>query len=150
MAQVIDLMVVYALAMLSLIGCIAAYGYWRYSGDETMLKALFAGEETRHFAQIAHVILYFSYFTLAHWYFGRTVGKWAVGLEVKCTQGQELDLPHAAGRTLAYFVSGNLTLGIGFLFPLFREDGKALHDLLAGTVVGRPVATAAERQDLAA
>lgn len=38
-----------------------------------------------------------------------------------------------------------LTLGLGFLLPLLRRDRRALHDLLAGTVVARirpPVAEA--------
>lgn len=36
---------------------------------------------------------------------------------------------------LMIFVSGTLTLGIGGLLPLFREDKKALHDIILGTQV---------------
>jgi len=38
-----------------------------------------------------------------------------------------------------------LTLGLGFLLILFRKDGRALHDVLAGTVVAHPPRRATRR-----
>ncbi len=39
------------------------------------------------------------------------------------------------------------TLGLGFLTVAFRKDGRALHDLLAGTLVAHPPRRAARRAD---
>ncbi len=71
---------------------------------------------------------------------GRTPGKALLRLSVVLagpsvpTPG--IGLQKAFVRFLAFTLSGVL-LGAGFLFVLFREDRRALHDLLAGTRVVR-------------
>jgi uncharacterized RDD family membrane protein YckC len=68
---------------------------------------------------------------------GRTAGKWATGLRVERRDGEPLSFARALLRhTVGYFVS-LLTLGVGFLLAAFNREGRALHDLVAGTVVVR-------------
>ncbi len=81
--------------------------------------------------------LWLLYFAVGWGMLGATPGKWAVGLRVvdyreRCPIG----LARAVLRLAAYSVS-SLTLGAGHLLILARTDGRALHDLLAGTRVVR-------------
>lgn len=66
-----------------------------------------------------------------------TLGKWATGLRIERRDGARLGVGHALLRhTIGYFVS-LLTLGLGFLLAAFNREGRALHDILADTVVVR-------------
>ncbi len=134
-AYFLDLLVVYGLVVITLFLSVMALGVLKYGGDDLMMRAIVSDPSTRLFAQAAHVVLLLSYFTIAHWYFGRTVGKWILGLEVRHEGQVGLSFARSFGRSLGYLVSGQLTLGIGFLFPLFRADGRTLHDLLVNTDV---------------
>ena len=145
LAYFADLIVVYALVVISLVLCVGAYGATALHGDPEQIRALLQAPSTKACLLYAHALIYLSYFTIAHWYAGRTVGKWLWGLRVT-HQGGDLSLPRAFGRSLGYLVSGQLTLCVGFLLPLFRRDGLALHDLLLRTEVVR----AAEPETLAA
>lgn len=71
-----------------------------------------------------------------------TVGKMVFGLVVTDTQGRRISFAHATGRFFAKFLSGPLTLMIGFIMAGFTERKQALHDFVAGTYVlkGRPTA----------
>lgn len=92
---------------------------------------------------------------------GQTLGKWATGLCVRRTEGEPLSWERALLRhlvlyppaflmlALAFLVAGTLsaagiaaaifilTLGIGFLMASFSAHGRALHDLIADTIVVR-------------
>jgi len=68
---------------------------------------------------------------------GRTLGKWATGLRVECVDGDPLSFSRALVRHTVGYLLSLLTLGLGFLVAAFSRDGRALHDLLAGTVVVR-------------
>lgn len=65
---------------------------------------------------------------------GQTVGKMLLGIRVVATGGGPLGLGPALLRTLAYVLSA-IPLGLGFLMAGLRNDGRALHDLMAGTRV---------------
>lgn len=67
--------------------------------------------------------------------FGATLGKLAVGARIVNADGSRIGFGKALLRFLARMVSWPLTLGIGYLFILVREDKRGLHDLLAGTKV---------------
>jgi uncharacterized RDD family membrane protein YckC len=74
--------------------------------------------------------------TVLFWYFagGQTPGKKALGLKVVDDKTfHEPSFLKLLIRYLGYFVS--MVSLIGFFVPLFRKDQKALHDLIAGTVV---------------
>src|SRR5207253_10466975 len=76
---------------------------------------------------------------------GRTLGKWIAGLRIERRDGEPLSFGRALVRHLLGYALTALTLGLGFLISAFDSKGRALHDLLAGTVVVRsraPRATA--------
>lgn len=63
-----------------------------------------------------------------------TLGKRALGIKVTDDNGQRLGFSHALGRWFAAALS-YLTLDIGFLMAAFTERKRALHDMVAGTLV---------------
>jgi uncharacterized RDD family membrane protein YckC len=68
---------------------------------------------------------------------GRTLGKWFAGLRIERKDGVPLSFVRALVRHLLGYPVTLLTLGAGFLLAAFHPRGRALHDLLAGTVVVR-------------
>lgn len=68
---------------------------------------------------------------------GRTIGKWATGLRVARTNGAEPGIGRAFLRHFVGYPLSFLTLGIGFLFAAVTSQGRALHDLIADTIVIR-------------
>jgi uncharacterized RDD family membrane protein YckC len=68
---------------------------------------------------------------------GQTVGKWAAGLHIERTDGSTIDFGRALLRHLVGYTASTLTMGVGFLIAIFNARGRALHDLIAGTVVVR-------------
>lgn len=63
-----------------------------------------------------------------------TPGKMALGIKVVDQQGRRLSFGHALGRWVSATLS-YLTLYIGFLMAAFTERKRALHDMVAGTLV---------------
>jgi uncharacterized RDD family membrane protein YckC len=68
---------------------------------------------------------------------GRTLGKWVAGLRVVRGDGERLSFARSLVRHLLGYTLTALTLGLGFLLAALNSRGRALHDLLAGTVVVR-------------
>lgn len=68
---------------------------------------------------------------------GQTLGKWVTGLRIKRNDGGEIGFGRAAIRHFVGYPFSLLTLGLGFLLPAFTARGRALHDLIAGTIVVR-------------
>ncbi len=62
---------------------------------------------------------------------GQTLGKMAWGLRVTAAAGGPVTVPRAAVRTLWTPVS----VTVGFFWMFFDREGRALHDVLAGTRV---------------
>jgi uncharacterized RDD family membrane protein YckC/Tfp pilus assembly major pilin PilA len=62
-----------------------------------------------------------------------TIGKRALGIKVTDDNGQRLSFPHALGRWFAAALS--YPLYIGFLMAGFTERKRALHDMVASTLV---------------
>jgi uncharacterized RDD family membrane protein YckC len=129
----------------------AAYaGFWRrfaaYAIDYVIVMigsavlgaaATFAGL-TSDGAQLSLLALasYFLYCTLLEssaWQ--ATVGKRALGLRVMSRHGERLGFARAAARFVAKLLSV-LTLCLGFVFIAVTRRRQALHDLIAGTLVG--------------
>jgi uncharacterized RDD family membrane protein YckC len=76
--------------------------------------------------------LYEAFLTSSEWQ--ATVGKKVLNLRVTDDAGNRLTFLHATGRYFAKWVS-NLTLGIGYIMAGFTDRKRALHDMLAGTLV---------------
>lgn len=68
---------------------------------------------------------------------GRTIGKWATGLRVQRTNGDEPGVGRALLRHFVGYPLSFLTLGFGFLLAALSTRGRALHDLIADTIVVR-------------
>jgi uncharacterized RDD family membrane protein YckC len=74
---------------------------------------------------------------------GKTLGKWTTGLRIERT---DASLPGIGWALLRHFVGYPVSfvlLGIGFLMAIVNPTGRALHDLIAGTVVIREYGGAA-------
>jgi uncharacterized RDD family membrane protein YckC len=68
---------------------------------------------------------------------GRTLGKWIAGLRVERKDGRRAGFARLLARHTVGYALTLLTLGLGLLLAAFNSSGRALHDLLAGTVVVR-------------
>jgi uncharacterized RDD family membrane protein YckC len=71
---------------------------------------------------------------------GQTIGKWATGLRITQRDGQPMGVARSLLRHLVGYPLSLLTLGLGFLIAAFNTNGRALHDVVAGTVVVRETA----------
>ncbi len=134
-AYLLDLTFIYAFTVTTMIGFVSLYVHIRLDGDLTQLPMVVNHPQTKFIARLANALYYFSYFTLAHWYFGQTFGKWWFRLQTRNQDGSGMTFLRSLARSFSYLLSGQLTLGIGFLIALFRKDGKTLHDLLTTTCV---------------
>lgn len=80
---------------------------------------------------------------------GKTAGKWTTGLRIETIDGQVPGIVSALMRHFVGYPLSFLTLGLGFLMATVSSTGRALHDLLAETVVIReyapPVVSPARR-----
>ena len=63
-----------------------------------------------------------------------TWGKQLFGLRVTDAYGQRLTFARATGRTFAKILS-YMTLYIGFMMAGWTKQKRALHDMIAGTLV---------------
>lgn len=72
---------------------------------------------------------------------GQTIGKKVLGIRIKKLTGEKIGLGTMLLRTLVAGLIYGITLGIAFfvsfLMVVFRKDKRSLHDLVAGTYVGR-------------
>lgn len=66
---------------------------------------------------------------------GRSIGKMVTGLTILKTDGSGVDLMTIIRRNLLGYLLTVLTLGIGFIAAAFNARGRALHDVIGGTVV---------------
>lgn len=87
-------------------------------------------------------LYYFLYFLISPMYFAlqesgahqATLGKRALGIKVTDADGRPLGFPHALGRWFAASLS-YLPFYLGFLMAAFTSEKKALHDVVAKTLV---------------
>lgn len=67
---------------------------------------------------------------------GATLGKRALGLRVVKSDGTRLSFGRATGRFFAKaFITGLIPFGIGYMMAGFTDRKRALHDMVADTVV---------------
>lgn len=74
------------------------------------------------------------YFTALWWWKGQTIGMMAVHLAVTTREGGHISFGRALLRTIMWPLSV-LPLCIGLLPIFFDRERRALHDMVAGTVV---------------
>jgi uncharacterized RDD family membrane protein YckC len=68
---------------------------------------------------------------------GKTVGKMLTGLTIVEMDGTPIGLSSLLRRNILGYLLTALTLGIGFLISGINSSGRALHDLVGGTIVVR-------------
>lgn len=68
---------------------------------------------------------------------GLTIGKWATGLRIERLDGAPVGIARAFIRHFVGYPLSFLILGIGFLMATVTVRGRALHDIIAGTLVVR-------------
>jgi len=67
---------------------------------------------------------------------GATLGKMALGLRIVRFDGTQLSFGRATGRHFAkYMVTPMVPLAIGYIMAAFTQRKRALHDILADTLV---------------
>ena len=85
---------------------------------------------------IALIVALLNFVVLTAWR-GRSLGKWATGLRIMRKDGQRVGTGRSLLRHLVGYPLSLLTFGLGFLLAAFNSHGRALHDMIAGTVVVR-------------
>ncbi len=75
-----------------------------------------------------------AYYAIGVSVWSTTIGKRMINAYVLRPDGSKVGLLRAVGRWLAYIPSTLLLLG-GFIIAAFRDDKRALHDLICDTVV---------------
>jgi uncharacterized RDD family membrane protein YckC len=83
---------------------------------------------------VAYAVWAFIYFAHFWGLNGKTTGGALFGVQVVTTDGGDVSLRRAIGRALVFPLSF-LILGLGFLGILWGDRRRALHDVIAGTVV---------------
>jgi len=85
-------------------------------------------------APLIGVVLYGIIYVLFLWKSGQTPGKRAYTMRVvDATTHKKISLSQAILRFIGFLFSA--TILIGLIFPYYRKDKRALHDLIANTVV---------------
>ena len=110
------------------------YSYTQTVSSE-MASALFLCWGIALLLQLVSAVIFWLYFALfessakqAPW------GKQICGLRVTDAYGQRLTFARATGRTFAKILS-YMTLYIGFMMAGWTRQKRALHDMIAGTLV---------------
>src|SRR5262249_37889694 len=76
-------------------------------------------------------LLYFTFLTAG---FGRTLGKWLLGLRVVGLSGEPIGVARPAARALGYIVSAT-PFGLGLLCIALDADHRGFHDIVADSRV---------------
>ena len=84
---------------------------------------------------IISVVFSISYYIGMVWKKGATLGKMAVGIVIKRTDGSSLSLKRTLLREIVGKFVSNITLCIGYLVAVFNPKKQGFHDMIADTVV---------------
>jgi uncharacterized RDD family membrane protein YckC len=85
----------------------------------------------------AAVAVMFVYFTATIAFMGRTFGMKLFSIEIIDAEANELPTLHQAAVNSAVYILSLLFLGLGFVPAFFNEERRAMHDLVAGTLLIR-------------
>jgi len=107
--------------------------------------ARMAGGSAETVGLIIFVIVALLNLAVAPGFTGRSAGKWATGLRIERTNGQDIGIGRALLRHFIGYPVSFLLLGMGFLLAVLTSRGRALHDLIAGTIVVREASAASVR-----
>lgn len=112
----------------------AAGGLWApLASDEGVPDGVFRAE--RILAGIFLLGFPIFYYVYLHGAYGQTFGKMTFRIQVVNEDGSPIGFRKAFLRWLGYFLSGGLTLYIGYLWAAFDPRKQALHDKVVRTLV---------------
>lgn len=83
------------------------------------------------------IILWVVNFLLLPLLRGQTLGKMLTGITILKTDGSDVRLEGLLRRNVFGYLMTAATLGLGFVSLVFSKKGRALHDVIGGTVVVR-------------
>ena len=81
------------------------------------------------------VLLALTNFVIFPMFSGQSIGKMLTGLRVVRTDGNAASFSRLLVRHSIGYLLTIATVGLGFLFSILNQKGRALHDFLSGTVV---------------
>ena len=103
-----------------------------------LLLTASAGTTAGLFAAIGGwLFVMFAYFTGSIVYMGRTFGMKLFSIEIIDAEANELPTFHQAAVHSAVYLLSLMLFGLGFMPAFFNEERRAMHDLLAGTLLIR-------------
>jgi uncharacterized RDD family membrane protein YckC len=138
-ALLIDYIILVGIVAFSTIVARMFGGGTRSSGDSAESMGLL----------IAFAVALLNFVILTAWR-GRSLGKWATGLRIVRRDGQPVGVGRSLVRHLVGYPLSLLTFGLGFLVAALNSHGRALHDMIAGTVVVRDTTSRRARAAAAA
>ncbi len=97
--------------------------------------ARFAGSTTETIGWLIAIGVFVLNFVVLAGIRGQTLGKWATGLRVVRIDGTPFTFTASLVRHVIGYPVSFLTLGLGFLLATVNKHGRALHDIIARTVV---------------
>lgn len=100
-----------------------------------MSEATRLTDAVRALAASAYTAYLVAYFAVPVARFGRTPGQALLGLRVRCSDGRPVGAVRAVVRALVLPLLTTATLGLSALGILLGRRRRALHDVIAGTVV---------------
>lgn len=104
----------------------------RYMGDD---GAKLLNNQISNAGWIITILLAVTNFIIFPMFSSQTIGKMLTGLQITTLDGKS---PGVLSLFLRHFIGYPLTLltgGLGFFISLFNSKGRALHDLISGTLV---------------
>ncbi|MEO6588379.1 MAG: RDD family protein [Pyrinomonadaceae bacterium] len=104
----------------------------RYSGED---GAKLLNSEINSTGWLIALLLGLTNLVIFPMFSGQSLGKMLTGLRVVNMQGDFPSFGKLLLRNSIGYLLTMLTGGLGFLFSVFNNKGRALHDLLAGTIV---------------
>jgi len=119
----------YILLVVAPVAALLLGKFFGYDGTKLL------NSETSNAGWLIAVLLALTNFIIFPLLTGQTVGKMLTGLKVVKADGTEPTIGALLVRHLIGYPLVFLTLGLGFLFSVFNQKGRALHDFLSGTVV---------------
>ena len=111
---------------------VASLLIYKYSGQE---PAKILNNDITNIGWLIFVLLILTNFLILPLLVGQSIGKILTGLRVVKKDGNPPSLGSFALRHLIGYPLTVLTGGLGFFVSVLNSKGRALHDLIAGTVV---------------
>lgn len=124
-ALIIDYIIFIAVPVMSIL-------FARFMGND---GAKLLNSELNNSGWLIAVLIGLTNFLIFPIFSGRSIGKMLTGLQIVKADGHDASFASITMRHLIGYPLTLLTLGLGFLLSAFTKNGRALHDLIGGTVV---------------